>query len=155
MLNRSILAALTVVCISSGQQSGARFLLWHPSAKSISMGGIGVAIDNGVFAAYYNPASLGFINKTSISTSFGQPFPFFENMGHSFIGFSHNFKFGVMAFSANMFWRERQLRTDETGYNYGLDGEKFSYVKPNSSDLKLSISSLIVNNLSFGISSVR
>ncbi len=70
-----------VVCISPCQQSGARFLLWHPSAKSIAMGGIGAAIDKWCICSILYPTSLGFINRTSISTSFGQPYPFFEYLG--------------------------------------------------------------------------
>ncbi|MDZ7623025.1 MAG: hypothetical protein U5J96_01070 [Ignavibacteriaceae bacterium] len=49
--------------VARSQSSTASFLYWQPSAKSYSMGGIGSALSNDIFSAYYNPAGLAYSKK--------------------------------------------------------------------------------------------
>ncbi|NIU08417.1 MAG: hypothetical protein GWN81_06050, partial [Phycisphaerae bacterium] len=131
---------LTHVPIIHSQNSTARFMLWQPSARSISMGGVGTAIVDNSFAVFYNPAGLAFANGINLAGSFVKPFPFFEHTIHSLTALSASFKgFGTLAISANRFWRERQAITDETGPEIiGVDEKKFNFFKSTHWEIKLS-----------------
>lgn len=126
------------------QNSTARFLLWQPSAISNSMGGVGTALYDNAYAAYYNPAALAFSDRLTLVGSLVKPLPFFGNITHSFIGGSiRTEKSGTLAFSANLIWKGPQL---ETSGRYTIDGYtlnwqgKVSYAVPVSDDLSIGIS---------------
>jgi hypothetical protein len=98
------------------QQAGARFLLWRPTATSNSMGGVGTAISQDVFASYFNPAGLAFSRQLSIGGSFVRPIPFFGNTAHTFISIAGNVEsIGAIAGSANLFWKGKVVRTSSVG----------------------------------------
>ncbi len=134
------------------QNSTARFMLWQPSARSISLGGLGTAIVDNSFAVYYNPAGLAFSKGIDIVGSFVKPFSFFENTIHSLSAVSMSIKdYGTFAISANRFWRERQEITHNTPEIVGIDGEKFSFLKSTHWEAKLSYATLLNRNVSVGI----
>lgn len=98
------------------QNSTARFLLWQPSAISNSMGGVGTALYDNAYAAYYNPAALAFSDRLTLVGSLVKPLPFFGNITHSFIGGSiRTDKSGTLAFSANLIWKGPQPQVDNQG----------------------------------------
>ena len=149
---RNIILILQFASLSSlsGQTTTARFLLWHPSARSIALGGAGAATTNGAFSVFYNPAGLAFAKRFSIVGSLGRPVPFFDNTYHFFSAVSLHGNAGTIAISTNQFWRERQVRTAEFGGDLGLMGEEFDYFKPMHWEAKISIAALLSNNSSFG-----
>lgn len=94
---------------SQAQTSGARFLLWKPSAASMAQGGTGVARGNDAFSAYYNPALISGIYTINAVGSFVRPAPFFKNIGHSFAAVAFPIsERQVFALSNNMFWLGKQ-----------------------------------------------
>lgn len=127
---------LSSVQVVHAQKSTARFLLWRPSAVSNAMGGVGAALHGDAFSAYHNPAGLAFSKSITLVGSFGKPLPFFDSIAHSFFGASLHFSsFGTIAASANIFWKDAQVRTDEFGNELGGFKEtdwfgKLSYAMP-------------------------
>ena len=70
-----------VVCISttSAQENTAgRFLYVQPSPRANAMGGSAVAMENSSYEGYNNPALLAFSSKFSISGSWQNPLPIFD-----------------------------------------------------------------------------
>lgn len=130
------------------QTSTASFLYWQPSAKSYSMGGIGVANQNDVYSAYYNPAGLVFSKRITITGSFVNPFPFFGSTANSFVGASFKIdQSNAIALTANLFWMGKQIRTGEVSPEpLKIQTNPFHW------EIKLSYSRLISENLSAGIS---
>jgi hypothetical protein len=111
---------LSSVQVVHAQKSTARFLLWRPSAVSNAMGGVGSALHGDAFSAYHNPAGLAFSKSLTLVGSFGKPLPFFDAVGHSMFGASlHLSSFGTIAASANIFWKDFQQKTDESGNELG------------------------------------
>lgn len=47
-----ICVILSHVSFTYSQNSTARFLLWHPSARFMSMGGVGTALETNAFAVF-------------------------------------------------------------------------------------------------------
>lgn len=143
------------------QNSTARFLLWQPSAISNSMGGVGTALYDNAYTAYYNPAALAFSDRITLVGSFVKPLPFFGNITHSFIGGSvRTDKVGTFGFSANLIWKGPQPQTDVTGneINYTTGGYtlnwqgKISYAVPVTSNFSIGTNlSLLRIKLSDGI----
>ncbi len=134
------------------QKSTARFLLWQPSARSVSMGGVGAALLDNSFAVYYNPAGLAFSKGLDVFGSFVKPFSFFDNTMHSLSGVSIPVKdFGTLAIAANRFWREGQAFRNEANTDLGVDGKKFNFFKSTHWEVKLSYATMINKNLSVGL----
>ncbi len=161
---RNAKAAVLILCVLlasvhplSAELSGARFLFWHPSARAIAMGGTGVAGSARGFESYYNPALLTDVDRLAAGASFGQPYPVFKHTVHSYAECAYRTKFGVLALSADLFWREKQLRTDEVGNNLGVSGLSFNIfklsniVKPSYRHFSLSYATRIKDNLSIGL----
>src|SRR3990172_2774730 len=134
------------------QNSTVRFMLWQPSARSMAMGGAGVAVTDNSFAAFYNPAALAF-SKINLSTSYVEPFPFLENTIHSLTALAIPLRgIGVFGFSANRFWMEGQAYTDESGPEIlGGDFVDTNFFKSTHWELKLSYAALLSENVSAGI----
>ncbi len=135
--------------------STARYLLWQPSARAIAMGGAGNTVSNGVFATFYNPASLAFLKKFHYSSSYGKPIPFLTHTAHALDAVSYSFdKIGTIGFTYNRYWQEAQLLTNESGpEGLGGTGYAYNYWQPSHWQLKLSYAALLSKNLAFGISS--
>ncbi|MCA9733086.1 MAG: PorV/PorQ family protein [Deferribacteres bacterium] len=135
------------------QNATARFLLWQPSARSIAMGGAGVALTDNAFAPYYNPALLG-VQTTHYQAagSFGRPYPFMHNTVYSFMGVTLPIpNIGVLALSTNRYWIERQAITG--GYipsPTGLTVEENSFLNPTHWDIKIAFGTELNDNLSIG-----
>jgi hypothetical protein len=93
--------------ILNAQAATDRFLLWHPSAASTAMGGIGTTLSGSGFAAYYNPAGLTGITSSVLGASITKPDPFFGSTAHSFVGLAIPFGGGryTLGISANMIWK--------------------------------------------------
>jgi hypothetical protein len=136
---------LSFVDAVHAQKSTARFLLWRPSAVSNAMGGVGTALHGDAFSAYYNPAGLAFSKSITLVGSFCKPLPFFDGVGHSMFGASlHSSSFGTIAASANIFWKDVQLRTDESGNEIGGFEEtswsgKISYATSTLKDVSVGV----------------
>ena len=133
---------------SLAQNSTATFLYWQPSARSYAMGGIGSALSNDIYSAYYNPAGLAFSKKITLTGSFVKPFPFFGNIANSFFGISLKIdNSNTLGISSNLFWMGKQIRTSEAGPKpIGIEDTPFHW------HIKLSYSYLILNHFSAGIS---
>ena len=133
---------------SFSQNNTASFLYWHPSAKYYSMGGIGTAVSNDIYSSYYNPASLVFSKRMTITGSFVKPYPFFGNIANSFFGVSFNIdSSNAIALSSDLFWLGEQQRTlEDSPEPYGIL-ENLLYW-----EIKLSYGILLRKNLSAGIS---
>jgi hypothetical protein len=97
-------------------RSTARFLLWQPSAASMAMGGIGVSHHFYGFASSSNPALLVHQSPLTVSGSYFKPFPFFQNIVHSFtsVGFQMP-NIGFFSISYNMYWKAKQAFFDASG----------------------------------------
>ena len=110
-----ILSLAFITELTVAQNSTASFLYWQPSAKSYSMGGIGSALSNDIYSAYYNPSGLAFSKRITITGSFVKPFPFLGNIANSFFGISYKVdNSNTLGFSANLFWMGKQIRTLES-----------------------------------------
>lgn len=146
---RLIILSLTFITeLTIAQNSTASFLFWQPSAKSYSMGGIGSALSNDIYSAYYNPSGLAFSKRITITGSFVKPFPFLGNIANSFFGISYKVdNSNTLGFSANLFWMGKQIRTLEGGPEpVAIEETPFNW------NLKLSYSYLIFDNISAGLS---
>jgi len=94
------------------QNAGARFLLWKPSAKSMSLGGSGAARFDGASSAYFNPALISQTESVNIAGSFVKPLPFFNNIAHSYNAVSFRvMDYGYLAVSGNLFWKAEFVTT--------------------------------------------
>jgi len=94
------------------QNAGARFLLWKPSAKSMSLGGSGAARFDGASSAYFNPALIAQTKSLNAAGSFVKPLPFFNNIAHSYNAVSFRLlDYGYLAVSGNLFWRAEYVTT--------------------------------------------
>lgn len=133
------------------QSSTARFMLWHPSARAVAMGGTSTALDDNAFAVFYNPAALP-SDKYSFVGSYVEPFPFLESTIHSLTAFSMPINgFGILGISANRFWKESQAFTNEVGDIMGGDLEKPDFLKATHWEIKLTYATALSKNISFGI----
>lgn len=146
-----IILSIVVVVGSSdvliAQQSGARFLLWRPTATSNSMGGVGTAISQDAFASYFNPAGLAFSRQMSIGGSFVKPIPFLGNTAHSFISIAGNAEsIGSFAGSGNLYWKGKHVRTSPAGPQLIGAEDLFDW------HVKLSYARFIADGLSVGAS---
>jgi len=143
-----ILSLAFITELTVAQNSTASFLYWQPSAKSYSMGGIGSALSNDIYSAYYNPSGLAFSKRITIIGSFVKPFPFLGNIANSFFGISYKVdNSNTLGFSANLFWMGKQIRTLESSPEpVAIEETPFHW------NLKLSYSYLILENFSAGIS---
>jgi hypothetical protein len=130
------------------QNSAARFLLWQPSAKSNAMGGVGTTLYGDAFATYYNPAGLSFSKSLSLVGSVVNPMPFFNNIVHSYLSGSYRLKkgYGTFAVSSNLFWKGKQVVTDELGNVRSLDEKDIFHWQA-----KFSYATLLSKNISIGI----
>ena len=146
-----VMFSFVLVCsprdYSSGQQSGARYLLWRPTATSNSMGGVGTALFEDAFAAYFNPAGLAFSGPISLGGSFEQPIPFLASTAHTYISLAGNFgSVGAFAVSTNLIWMGRYPRTLSSGPSPVGVTEPFDW------QAKLSYARVISEDVSAGMS---
>jgi hypothetical protein len=147
MIIRSVTIILYLTSNIVAQNSTATFLYWQPSARSYAMGGIGSALTNDIFSAYYNPAGLAFSKKMTIAGSFVNPYPFFGNIANSFLGISYKIdNSNSIGISTNLFWMGKQVRTYESSPEpVGVEDTPIHW------NVKLSYSYLITNYLSVGL----
>ncbi|KAA3610946.1 MAG: hypothetical protein DWQ05_20875 [Calditrichaeota bacterium] len=149
------LLTLSFLSQSSAQNATARFLFWQPSARSIALGGAGVAIVDNSFASYYNPALLGVQSTHYQATgSFGRPYPFMPNTVYSFTGVTIPIpNIGVLALSTNRYWIEGQAITSEhSPIPTGISREKNDFINPSHWDAKLSFGTKLNENMVVGAS---
>lgn len=108
------------------QRSTARFLLWKPSATSMSLGGSGASFYTNSFSSYYNPATLSEMDNFGFSSSYVKPSPFFDNIVQSYAALSFKvFDKGFLSFSGNLFWKREQVRVDQLGNILGGNKKYF------------------------------
>jgi hypothetical protein len=133
---------------NNAQKSTASFLYWQPSAKSYAMGGIGAALHNDIYSAYYNPAGLAFSERMTFTGSFVKPFPFFGNIANSFFGISYKIdNSNAISITGNLFWMGKQIRTGEDSPDVlKLQDTPFHW------NFKLSYGLLLADNFSVGLS---
>jgi hypothetical protein len=92
-----------------GQEAGARFLLWKPSAVSMSQGGTGVARGDDAFSLWHNPALLSSLYTINGVGSFVEPLRSPDNVTHFFLALSFPLADDqILAFSANIFQLDDQ-----------------------------------------------
>jgi len=135
------------------QTSTARFMLWHPSARSASMGGVGTAIPTDGFAVFYNPAGLAFCEKVSLVGSYVKPFPFLARTTHSLIALVIPIKpVGTIGISANLFWKDSQLQTSPNSPDpIGEDLPVSKFFFTTHWEIKLTYAALLAKNTSVGL----
>ncbi|MBC8215345.1 MAG: PorV/PorQ family protein [Candidatus Marinimicrobia bacterium] len=137
---------LVIVINIGAQNTTARFLLWHPSARSISLGGCGVALIDNNFSTFYNPSGLAFSKGINIVSSYGKPYPFFDNTQHLYSTISMPFVFGALGISINQIWREPQQNN-----LMKLFGNDKGVFNPLHWQVKLSFATLLKHNVAFGL----
>ncbi len=101
------IAALLIVSISllataQSDEAGSRpfsFLNLDFGAKTIAMGGASIAVDNGIFAAFANPAALGYMTKTQVGVGFRSVI---DDVVGGPVGYAMPSKFGVFGFNLLM-----------------------------------------------------
>jgi hypothetical protein len=145
----SILFIFIVISIeNNAQKSTASFLYWQPSAESYAMGGIGAALHNDIYSAYYNPAGLAFSKRMTFAGSFVKPFPFFGNIANSFFGISYKIdNSNAISISGNLFWMGKQIRTGEDSPEaFGVEDTPLQW------HIKLSYGLKLMENFSAGVS---
>ncbi len=150
---RCVFLAL-MIFITSGyaQQSTARFLLWQPSARSMAMGGVGTALHENGFSAYYNPAGLGFANSLQLDGSFTRPYSFFENMTHFYSSLVlPGTNLGVFALSFNAIWKDIDAVCSEVGPDVFRIDDDLSWSNPTHFDAKLTYALLLSKNVTMGM----
>ena len=150
---RCVFLAL-MIFITSGyaQQSTARFLLWQPSARSMAMGGVGTALHENGFSAYYNPAGLGFANSLQLDGSFTRPYSFFENMTHFYSSLVlPGTNLGVFALSFNAIWKDEDALCWETGPEVYRSEDHLAWYKPTNFNIKLTYALSLSRNVSLGM----
>ncbi|MBI5243123.1 MAG: PorV/PorQ family protein [Elusimicrobia bacterium] len=82
--------------------SGAQFLKLSPGARAASMGDAGAAVSEDVYAAYFNPAGLGFLREVQAAAMRSQHFQ----------GITHNF--GAVA-TPLLSWMDSRRARNEFG----------------------------------------
>jgi hypothetical protein len=118
---------LNAFCITIfSQNTTARFLLSTPSARSMAMGGTGVAFWDNAFALYYNPAAAAFMRPLNLTASYVEPFPFEPDQEYSaFSGVLLNGELGALALSFNIYALGYTPWTGESGPEIlGIDKAK-------------------------------
>ncbi|MBN1408859.1 MAG: hypothetical protein JW956_13765 [Calditrichaceae bacterium] len=106
------------------QSTIGRFLLWRPSAESMSMGGTGVSQQLGGFSMYYNPAGISDNKTVKAGYSFYRPFSVFEDLIYHYGAAAVSIdKIGTFAVSVEIYQKSSQLWLDETGAELGWDDE--------------------------------
>lgn len=92
-----------------------------PSPKVTAMGGAGTAVTNDVWAAYYNPANLGSIDKIQIGTSYLRLFnlSFFKNFFGA-AAYPLPQKYGTASFSVQYFGVDYEGENLNGEYTFAL-----------------------------------
>ncbi len=148
----SIFIYFTLIGNLVSQNTTARFLLWHPSARSIALGGSGTALIDNDFSVFYNPAGMAYEKRIKLFSSYGQPFPFFENTQYAYSGVAVGTSIGTFGIAINQFWRESQQRTGQFGELLGGFGEDDGLMDPLHWKGSLSFAAIIKPNTAIGMS---
>lgn len=106
----------------NAQSTIGRFLLWRPSAESMSMGGTGVSQQLGGFSLYYNPAEILKNKPVDAAYSFYRPFSVFDDLVYHYGAAAVSLdKIGTFAISAEIYQKSIQVWVDETGTELGTE----------------------------------
>jgi hypothetical protein len=120
------LTLIMVICFGqenlNAQSTIGRFLLWRPSAESMSMGGTGVSQQMGSFSMYYNPAGIAGNKTMDAVYSCYRPFSAFEDLIYHYGAAAISFdNIGTFAISAEIYQKSLQLYINETEEILGTD----------------------------------
>jgi len=147
----SVIIYFALIGNLASQNTTARFLLWHPSARSIALGGSGTALIDNDFSVFYNPAGMAYEKRIKLFSSYGQPFPFFKNTQYAFSGMTVGTRIGTIGIAINQYWRESQQRTGQFGELLGGFGENYGIMNPLHWKGSLSFAALIKPNTAIGL----
>jgi len=120
-MKKILLILLTCSKILAVGEAGAVFLLIAPGAGPVGTGEAQVAKADDVYASYYNPAGLAYLNGSEIAVMHVNWLPnLADDIYYDFLAYSRTIP-GVGTFGTHLIYLNlgEQMRTDEEGTSHG------------------------------------